>query len=59
MYYIRLITAKPFGNCCLIASWITVTGNDGSGFVEVLVGRSSSPDDYQVSSEGGEHDVTS
>ena len=56
-----VITANPTpgGNCCLIASSITVTGNDGSGFIEVLVGRSSSPEDYQVSSEGGGHDITS
>ena len=61
MCCIRLITANPTprGNCCLIASSITFTGNDGSGFIEVLVGRSSSPEDYQVSSEGGGHDITS
>ena len=28
--------------------YMYVTGNEGSAFVEVLVGRSSAPDDYKV-----------
>ena len=34
--------------CTCTSTCMYVTGNEGSAFVEVLVGRSSAPDDYKV-----------